>query len=472
MSEIIKITSAVDVKNRISNMPKPHGQGAIFDLSEPDGLSKEAGKVAKAEEEGPKQELLKHLNKDILQPLLDHTMAQADGIRKLVLYSKLFQLSHGTIKEDFLSDFFLLPKELLNELLKMEEGASIFKGDFFEILRTLAKGGSFSKVEDSGMAILKYFDCFVNEKKSLESIQIGVKNLLSLLIKQDAQALGRLSDNLEALISSSNSGSFHKDISAFLKNELVPILREIAGNYPQTDKVQDSILSIIHYIVRFDRANPQLMDEAFQNFAEELRPLFTHLTKEDFAGMKEMLLKDAEITKSLSDAKAGGEEKDMAFLLSKALDRTSPAKINSVAQSLLMQLVQSESPVQPLLHFLIPLRFNHEDTYGEFYVDKECEGRRGGAKRAANIFFTIQSDLYGTFEVDLLAKDQFIELDIKCPKELLNDIRNIKVRFKDTIEEAGYRLSSYQVAEYAESQTILKRFPHLANRRAGIDVRI
>lgn len=513
MSEIIKITSPVDVKNRITNMPKPHGQGAIFDLSEPDGLSKEAGKVAKAEEEGARQELLKHLNKDIMQPLMEHTKAQADGIRKLVLYSKLFQVSHGAIKESFLSEFFLLPKELLGELLKMEDAASIFKGDFFEALRVLAKGGSFPKLEDSIMAILKHFDCFVNEKQSLEAIQIGTKNLSTILIKQDAQILNQLIDKLEALINSGGAGDLYKEISGFLKNELVPILRDIASNYPPTDRVQDSILSIIHYIVRFDRANPQLLDDAFQNFAEELKPLFTHLTKEDLADMKETLLRDAEAAKNMNEGKAsvednkdiflrsfmakdredsflkaflgGGEEeikdeklglaredKDMASLLAKALDKSSPGKINTAAQALLMQLVQSESPMQPLLHFLIPLRFNHEDTYGEFFVDKECEGRKGEAKKATNIFFTIQSDLYGTFEVDLLAKDQYIELDIKCPKELLDDVKNIKSRFRNTIEEAGYRLSSYQVDEYSESKTILRRFPHLANRRLGIDVRI
>lgn len=130
MAEILKITSPVDVKNRISNMPKPPGSAAIFDLGEPDGLAKDPGKVKKAEEEGPRQELLKYLNRDIHLPLLNQTKVQADSIRKLILYAKLFEVSFGVITEEFLNEFFVLPKELLGELLKREEAATIFKGDF------------------------------------------------------------------------------------------------------------------------------------------------------------------------------------------------------------------------------------------------------------------------------------------------------------------------------------------------------
>ncbi len=495
MAEILKITSPVDVKNRISNMPKPPGSAAIFDLGEPDGLAKDPGKVKKAEEEGPRQELLKYLNRDIHLPLLNQTKVQADSIRKLILYAKLFEVSFGVITEEFLNEFFVLPKELLGELLKREEAATIFKGDFFDALRVLVKGENYPKLRESIFSILKHFDCYVNQKQSLQAIVINSHSLLGILTRLDSQTINQQVENFEALI---NSGKDYKDISNFLKNDFIPALRVIAANYPPMDKVQDQILSIIHYIVRYDKANPQLLENAFMSFAEELKPLFTNLTGEDIVDMKETLLKDAkaakleaESTGSLNEKTANRkmtaddienlhnekttyikEEKDIASLLSKALDKNSPAKISNAAQNLLLSLVQSESPMQPLMHFMIPLRFFHEDTYGEFFIDKECKERKGAAKKATNIFFTIQSDLYGTFEVDLLAKDQYVELDIKCPGELISGVRDLKPRLRRSIEGAGYRLTDYQVGEYTESKTIIRRFPELMNRRAGIDVRI
>jgi hypothetical protein len=166
------------------------------------------------------------------------------------------------------------------------------------------------------------------------------------------------------------------------------------------------------------------------------------------------------------------EKNDLASLLSKALDKSGPAKINSVAQNLLLNMVQSESPMVALLHFTIPFRYMEENTYGEFFVDKDCKDRRGNAKSAKNIFFTIQSDKFGNFEVDLLVRDKQIDLDIRCPDALVNSVKETRNRWKEIIEDQGFRLAGYQVGVYEESQTILQRFPKLAMKKVGIDVKV
>jgi len=295
-------------------------------------------------------------------------------------------------------------------------------------------------------------------------------SLSGLLLKGDKQTLEGQMEKLEALLGVEEN---YKETIKFLKNEFVPALRGIAVNYPPIDKVQDIIISIIHYIVRYDKGDLQLLEDAFLQFSEELRPLFAHLTDDDIKDMKDALLRGEEqLDKEEIKTVIKKEDSDMATLLSKALDKSSPAKLSSVAQNLLLYMVQSESPMLPLLHFIIPLRFLDEDTYGEFFIDKECSERKGDAKQATNILFTIQSDLYGTFEVDLLARDRNIDLDIKCPQELQRGVKEIKSKLKELIEAQGYRLMGYQVGEYGESKTILKRFPKLAGRKVGIDVKI
>ena len=143
-----------------------------------------------------------------------------------------------------------------------------------------------------------------------------------------------------------------------------------------------------------------------------------------------------------------------------------------MAQNLLLSMIQSESPVLTLMHFMLPIQFMGENTYGEFFVDKDCKERKGDAKEAKNIYFIIQSDKYGSFEVDLLARDQLIDLDIRCPEKLINAVKETKVRLQDIIEEQGYRLSAYQVGKCDGSSTILQRFPKLGLRKVGIDVKV
>lgn len=476
MAEILKISSPVEVKNRIHDMPKQRPADAIFDLARPEDSFRDSGKIAKAEDEGHRQELLKNLNKEIMLPLHNETKAQVDSIRKLVLYAKLFEVSTGTLTLDFMDRFFLLSKELLAEILEREESSTVFRGDFFDALRVLMKNGSGPKLQETILAILKYFDCHVSREHSFQSVLSRSRSLADLLTKQDSQSLKVQTEILETNISKEED---YNEVLKFLKNEFIPVLRSIASNYSPKDKVYDVMLSIIHYIVRYDKGDPRLLENAFLHFAEELRPLYPHLTGDDIADMKESLFRDArtakgdaEILTKENDSLFIKEEKNMAELLNRALDKDSPAKISSIARGLLMSLVQSESPMLPLLHFMIPLRFMGEDTYGEFFIDKECKGRKEEAKRAANIFFTIQSDVYGTFEVDILAKDNSIELDIKCPKELIRAVKETGPQFKDLAEASGYRMTTYQVGEYKASLSIMNRFPDLADRKAGIDVRI
>jgi hypothetical protein len=135
-------------------------------------------------------------------------------------------------------------------------------------------------------------------------------------------------------------------------------------------------------------------------------------------------------------------------------------------------MVQSESPMIPMMHFTIPFRYLDENTYGEFFVDKDCKERKGDAKSAKNIFFTIQSDKYGNFEVDLLIRDKRIDLDIRCPDLLLSSLRETRGRWKEIIEEQGFRLGNYEVGVYQGSRTIMQRFPKLALRKVGIDVKV
>ncbi|NLT48436.1 MAG: hypothetical protein GXX92_08485 [Clostridiales bacterium] len=468
--DVLKITSPVEVKNKIQNIPRQQPTDAIFDLLNPTEVTKEPGKVIRTEEDGTKEALLRNLNREIHRPLLNQTKAQADTLRKLVLYAKLFEVSSGIITEDFLHDFFLRPKELLGELLKNDSAATVFKGDFFEALRILAQNPEHPKLQEAILSILKHYDCYVNRDNSLQSIQMRSNSLSGLLLKGDKQILEGQMEKLEALLGVEEN---YKETIKFLKNEFVPALRGIAVNYPPTDKVQDIIISIIHYIVRYDKGDLQLLEDAFAQFSEELRPLFAHLTDDDIKDMKDALLRGEEQSdKEEIKTVIKKEDSDMATLLSKALDKSSPAKLSGVAQNLLLYMVQSESPMLPLLHFMIPLRFLDDDTYGEFFIDKECSERKGDAKQATNIFFTIQSDLYGTFEVDLLARDRNIDLDIKCPQELQRGVKEIKSKLKDLIEAQGYRLMGYQVGEYGESKTILKRFSQLAGRKVGIDVKI
>lgn len=536
MVDILKITSPISIKNKVQNIPSKLPTDAIFDITNPNQVVQ--GQLPKAkgvDEESGKQSLLKNLNKEIFEPLLHSTRAQADGVRKLVLMAKFFETPSGILSETFLDRVFVKPQEMLGELLTREKGATIFTGEFFDSLRMLAKLEGQPKLKEAIVSILKYFDCYVNQENSLKAIVKQSQDLIHKLPKTGVQTLQEQVETLDTMVKLStmakqnalsdrsstvnitksdildemaNTGKtvpsdktvsqVHKpldlngimkqdkesqaEIKTYLKNEIIPELGKIAKRHQGSEKIYNQVMAIVHNIVRYDKADPKLLEEAIFQLGDTLKPL-TNLTDEDIIEMKKLVFENAIEEQNLGDKQInekktlekygfGAEETDMAALLSKAMDKAGPSKIGSVAQNLLMNLVQSESPMMPLMHFTIPFRYMEENTYGEFFVDKDCKERKGDAKTAKNIFFTIQSDKYGNFEVDLLARDKKIDLDIRCPDILLNQVKETRNKWKEIIEEQGFRLATYQVGVYQESQTIVQRFPKLALRKVGIDVKV
>ena len=506
MVDVLKITSPVSIKNKVQNIPSKLPTDASFDILNSGQVVKEQPKVKHQEEDGGKQSLLKNLNKEIFEPLLHSTKSQADGVRKLVLMARLFESSTGSLSETFLDRVFIRPQEMLEELMTREKGATIFTGEFFESLRILAKMEGQPRIRDAIVSILKFFDGYVNQGNSLKAIVIQGQDLLKKLPKAEMQQILEKFEALETMVGLKLKGNqaarstiqnaqgelnlnrliamekeSQGELKSYLKNEIIPELGKIAKRHQGSERIHRQVMAIVHNIVRYDKADPGLLEDAIFQLGDELKPL-TKLTDEDILEMRRLVFESAVTELELTDKRKTQftisrdgikqEENDMASLLSKALDPAGPAKINNIAQNILFNMLQNESPMMALIHFTIPFRYLDENTYGEFFVDKECKERRGDAKDAKNIFFTIQSDKYGNFEVDLLVKDKKIDLDIRCPEELLNTIKEVKGRWRDMIEEQGYRLNNYMVGPYQESQPILLRFPKLAARKVGIDVKV
>jgi len=512
--DVLKITSPITVKNKVQNIPGKLPTDAIFDIANPNRVGFEPlPKTQQADEDSGKQSLLKNLNKEIFEPLLHSTKAQADGVRKLVLMAKLFEAPTGTLSESFLDRIFVRPQDMLNELLTREKGATVFTGEFFDSLRLLAKMEGQPKIREAIVSILKYFDGYVNQENSLKSIVKQAQNLARRLPAAETQTLQQQIETLDTMVklalrarqsflTGTGSGRAAADpapvldingmirqdmesqaeIKAWLKNEIIPELGRIVKRHQGSERIYNQVMAIVHNIVRYDKADPRLLEEAVFQLGDELK-LLTNLTDEDILEMKRLVFEHAQREQQSADGRNAGksvaerfgaeaEEMDLASLLAKALDKSAPSKISSTAQSLLLNMVQSESPLVPLLHFTIPFRFMDEDTYGEFFVDKDCKERKGDTQSAKNIFFTIQSDKYGNFEVDLLIRDKRIDLDIRCPDMLLGALRENRGRWKGIIEAQGYRLGNYEVGVYQDSPTIVQRFPKLALRKVGVDVKV
>lgn len=536
----IKITSNIP-SPKVTEIPSKHlPSDAFFDMDHPE--IKISPTSENFQKEGFRETLFQNLRKEILKPLMNSTTAEADSLRRLVLISELFNSATGAIPKEILNGIFINSQDLLSELLTRDKTDTIFKGAFFDSLRSLAKLEGYPQLKDAIVSILRHYDAYVNRDQTLKGIFLETSRLLMTLPSKEKALLEQELVKLEAALKGKNPGESgldklinlksvvagkgqpnqelqnlinlkaaqngkgqltqenqinqrlsriesalsgknqdYQEIQRLLKNETIPVLRHILQSQSYSDKTYQSVATIIDHIVRYDKGNSEQLEAAVLRFSQALKPL-SNLTDTEIVDMKNQLFlhaKEAEILSdrlnSSSNSSIDGDKVDLARLLEKALSDSNSSKIINSAQTLLDTMVRNESPIFTLMHFLVPLRFLDSNSYGEFFVDKDPsdkKGNSGTSENATDIFFTIQSDRYGNFEVELLARDQKINLNIKCPPALVDTLKATRDQLRTIVEEQGYSLSGYGVGAYSESQTILQRFPKLAFRKVGLDVTV
>jgi len=504
----IKITSTAP-SPKVTDMPsRSGGSDAIFDILNPELGIKVEELGNDTSKDSFKEALMQNLQREILKPLKNSTTLEADTLRKLVLMSKLFGSSTGAIPKELLDGIFLDTQDLLSELLTRDKTETIFKGAFFDSLRTLSKLDGYPQLKDAIVSVLKYFDAYVNKNQSFKAILNETIKLMNSLTQSQKEALTAQLSKISIMLSSQNSGSNNQQtlierleslikssqspnlnnadlvgqLDKLLKNEMVPTLGNLLRSASTTEKQYQAINSLLNQIARYDKGSADNLEAAVLRLADALKPL-SNLSNADILDMKNQVFnhaREAEILYNrLNTAGSLGmdgdlltEKAEIAQLLESALDAATASKLQLTAQTLLETLIRNESPIFPLMHFLIPFRFLDNDTYGEFFIDKDPSENSAEGEAATDIFFTIQADRYGSFEVFMKVRSSLIEMDIKSPAPLVEVLQTNQDRIRNIIEEQGFRLSTYSVDEFKESQSILKRFPKLALRKVGLDVRI
>lgn len=260
-----------------------------------------------------------------------------------------------------------------------------------------------------------------------------------------------------------------KEAAQILKGNLLPLLGEIVVKYNQNDKIRDMVMVVVHNIVRVDQGSDEALREAVAKLVNELRQV-ANLPESFQKNLTDALARSTDQVKQVNNETM---EKLSALIHQTLSSPTANAATVRQVENLLMSMLQNQSSVMNLLHFVLPMETQSGKLFAEMYVDPDSDEKVGRSQeRSRKIFLAFESDSLGGFELAFVEAGQRVDFAMWCPEALVSSLSGIKRQIEDLMQIHGYTMNSYQVAELREQQSVAQVFPKLLNRRIGVDVRI
>ena len=524
MAEITKVTTPMIPRENLGSKNKPVTDQA-FELTDPSKVHRpgqDGSKIMDQQRDGSAV-LRDSIGREMMAPLLKTTTDLVHAFQKITVLLQMgistSEIMNNAEVRELLEAMYLQPEQLAQALKEQDASAVLFKGAAFDVLRdVMAKFEGNPKITNAVAHLLKTFEQNVNTDNSIKTILLTCRNLLDYMFSKDraqfsdylqglsdmllpevppeavegaaekaaqqqadgdelpqqpaqeaAPEAGKQADAAKLPEGARTLGVDQREAAQILKGNLLPLLGEIVVKYNQNDKIRDMVMVVVHNIVRVDQGSDDALQEAVTKLISELR-ILANLPENFEKQLTDAVMRSSDLVKDAQDNTMSRLTEIIARTLSSPT--ANPATLRQ-AETLLLSLLQNQSSMMNVLHFILPMETDQGKLFAEMYVDPDNEERVGRSQdNSRKIFLAFESDSLGNFELSFLEAAERVDFQMWCPEILVKNLSAMKRQIADIMQVHGYTMNSYQVAELVAPHSIADVFPKLMDRRMGVDVRI
>ncbi|MEG3006894.1 MAG: hypothetical protein RR806_05425 [Oscillospiraceae bacterium] len=442
--------------------------------------------------------------------------------------------------------------QMLGELFTQSEGISMFKGQFFDILRLLYSNSKDADLKDSIVKLLKGVSTRMSSNDVLNSLKANIASLMSILPPKSAhfQNLSNILDVLSSISKNTDDAdtnyntakdnikqepksletnletSINKstDLTQQIKTEakqewlekkfeelfaqmtipnaridneqIKELIRNLNIKNPDWLHSFDIIKTSITQAIQKLQASPFNTAEA-ENFSALILYNLSYLNSSPadlndlFLNVLVKLGNNKELAATLSagyreledNAFSGNEKKsDLINAISKFVDNFfQQSKTNTIANTeinnILRSLIAAPNSFTPLLHFMLPMRYETAQGFGELWVDpyEIAKDKKGEVlkERAIHIFFIADILDIGYFEVEIYLLNQKVNVNLFCPPDYYDSFKSVKERLAKTIASTTtYKFEGFSIEPLKRKRSLPQVFKKLSEKRDGFNVSI
>ncbi len=427
--------------------------------------------------------------------------------------------------------------QMLNELFTQAEGMSLFKGEFFDILRLLYDSSSDTDFKAGIVKLLKGISICSSNSNVINSLKSNLKELMDILpersvhyqnmkevlemlenlskklnvsvpdelsykvayteqknldetahlqieelIKQQNQNADKLNQNFSAeknlLINSGDNNIFSEEYS---KN-ILKYLEEIKNSFSEAvSKLQTSpfataetekFVTLATYNLSFINGTPVNMDNLFASVLVKLsdnRDLANYFV----SAYEKFCEQNAQPTIQKSDLIDSISKFITSYYSNPSANTIGNSEINNILRS----LIAAPNSFTPLLHFILPMKYNIAQGFGELWVDpyEIAKDKKGNVQdeRAIHVFFVADIMDIGYFETEIYLLNNTLNVNVLCPPDHVNSFKSMKDRITKAISSTtSYKFEGLNIEKLERKRALPQVFTKLSEKRDGFSVSV
>ena len=134
--------------------------------------------------------------------------------------------------------------------------------------------------------------------------------------------------------------------------------------------------------------------------------------------------------------------------------------------NLMSSLLTAPGVYTPLLHALLPLKDDESDqkAFGELWADNSEDGEN------FHILLDFSVDDVGDFELEINAEERDLTVNLFCPEDFSKNFPNLRTAIARFAAGKGYSVRTSNVGVLKEKRSLTTVFPHINNKRGGLNV--
>ncbi|WP_036608895.1 hypothetical protein [Oribacterium sp. P6A1] len=354
------------------------------------------------------------------------------------------------------------PEELMNFIESQQQAQVKFSGELFDGLRNILNHEISPAFRETILDFIKSYNNYASSEHLLNQLASLGDDIESLLLPSQRDGFEKLMDQLDL---SAPPGDTEKNTEVINKL-IIPFLSGYVSRTHNYGAVRTASVLFSLYAVKYEDGKE-----------EGVRQLFSKLMKNGdfrmlFKGDPEKALEKAMEELRPQSERATKFPEMLTKLIQKGTEGSAGSENVERYYQVLNHLLMNESVYMPLLHMLIPFRYQDKNVMSEMWVDPDAERDKPDAAKKQKIFIKFSIQNVGNFELISMVDNGNVNMQVYIPPTLKEPPENISRNIQDILKKNGFNVSNMELGVLTRSHRVDEVFPEIKEKEKGINVAV